>query len=1237
MASKTQEAFVDDSTMSVEDVTQLQESFMTPLSSLVFGGSSSSFQRYTVRDSTSEFAVEPAHWKSPGGIGDPDKELPRLSVDDLQEAALRGDCRLVQRLIQAGVPVNAPLRVVGGDEYLTLLHVLACHPDLPNGIPIACELIQAKANPNARSTYGSTPLMFACHSKNVVLAEVLLEFGADPHPVDDHGKTAMSYAVALGMQDISSSEAQTMSVSIVVSLHMHGANPDDGGLVPPIVEAIVGENDPAVTQLLELGAQSDGLCEALANKPLRQLKELIDGGANPFAMNEEGQDCMEVALERGDQDIVDMLRSYIADIQRSRSELLRSKRHDADVEYDQRQIIRRKMAKVISQGNVKPGRGSIIAKLFIDKEEEMEEAQEEPIKVRMRNRATKLLRHPLVQSLLTTNMLLALYLPDVWTILEMEPGGAFDLVLVVIFSVFAVEFLLSLFCHWSTYVKSFTFWTDVVGIASVPLDHTLVSGLLVAAFAQVGGGEDVDSLAVARLTKFVKISAKAARLSRLVKLIRFVPGLRQETDHPDSDKKPWLRKRKKQQGTAELMAEELNIKISVKVAVVVILMVVMMTLLEFFRYPGEDHSLSSWVHQLDAYAREYPDDLMLAVQDMQAFYETLPVTYSPFEVAVPFIIVNGGPMRIVLEGAAVPIRQADKVMYTASGVDGLSVSYNFRDSNMTEAIVTVCLITFIMMIVFVSAGFVTSTVGRIVLNPLKTLLQQVEDVARKIFDALESLALLFVKDHASKKMIRGTTLQDRTFQGGRIGSETELLKKVTASLSLLKSIAASKTPVDEFEQLGEAARGMFLDYSTLDASRRATVIKREDHELEEWRDDLAPLMDVIHGELTEAELSIEDFNNWELEIPEMSFMQRMALAQCLIVMYDSAPGFKDGRVKISKFVTHAEFVKALERGYDDDQEVPYTNWNHAVDVGHTLNQFFRLMSAEKYLARHERFAMMVAGLAANVGHFGTTNQFLRASSHPVSLVYNDCSCLEMMSCAKLFEILKKPGTDVLINFDKPHKKEIREVIVETILHTDMEKHSLILKSMTEYYRSKEQLINFITTPSPLQTADQRESAQEELQDFFWNADVKHYLRVWLVHLADISNPFKPWELCRTWAEMQFDEFYKQGDLERELKLGVQPLNDRVRTNLAQTQISYIKFFIIPAMTLSVKMLPGLGICEEYLWPNLDQWMKMWGDSKPDPDAFNEMVESIQMQHNNAHHNPGLEVHKKTSSKLLFAV
>ena len=68
----------------------------------------------------------------------------------------------------------------------------------------------------------------------------------------------------------------------------------------------------------------------------------------------------------------------------------------------------------------------------------------------------------------------------------------------------------------------------------------------------------------------------------------------------------------------------------------------------------------------------------------------------------------------------------------------------------------------------------------------------------------------------------------------------------------------------------------------------------------------------------------------------------------------------------------------------------------------------------------------------------------------------------------------------------------------------------------------------------------------------------------LFHLADISNPSKPWTLCQKWTDLLFIEFFNQGDLERSQGLPISYLMDRTTVNIAKSQIGFIDVIIIPA-------------------------------------------------------------------------
>ena len=58
----------------------------------------------------------------------------------------------------------------------------------------------------------------------------------------------------------------------------------------------------------------------------------------------------------------------------------------------------------------------------------------------------------------------------------------------------------------------------------------------------------------------------------------------------------------------------------------------------------------------------------------------------------------------------------------------------------------------------------------------------------------------------------------------------------------------------------------------------------------------------------------------------------------------------------------------------------------------------------------------------------------------------------------------------------------------------------------------------------------------------------------MVHCADLSNPTKPLELYRQWCERIMEEFFQQGDRERESGLDISPMCDRYNATIEKSQV-----------------------------------------------------------------------------------
>eukprot|EP00344_Euplotes_crassus_P000195 CAMPEP_0197008248 /NCGR_PEP_ID=MMETSP1380-20130617/44473_1 /TAXON_ID=5936 /ORGANISM="Euplotes crassus, Strain CT5" /LENGTH=214 /DNA_ID=CAMNT_0042428751 /DNA_START=1517 /DNA_END=2161 /DNA_ORIENTATION=+ len=108
-------------------------------------------------------------------------------------------------------------------------------------------------------------------------------------------------------------------------------------------------------------------------------------------------------------------------------------------------------------------------------------------------------------------------------------------------------------------------------------------------------------------------------------------------------------------------------------------------------------------------------------------------------------------------------------------------------------------------------------------------------------------------------------------------------------------------------------------------------------------------------------------------------------------------------------------------------------------------------------------------------------------------------------------------------------------------------------------------------------------------DFEPSGKDKQHITNYLIHLADISNPTKPWKLCYKWIDLLFVEFFHQGDKEREKGLPISFLMDRFDTNIAKAQGGFIDNFIRPAFELLSNILPETKENLKQMEENKAQW------------------------------------------------
>eukprot|EP00057_Strongylocentrotus_purpuratus_P009454 XP_011663928.1 PREDICTED: uncharacterized protein LOC589178 isoform X1 [Strongylocentrotus purpuratus] len=354
-------------------------------------------------------------------------------------------------------------------------------------------------------------------------------------------------------------------------------------------------------------------------------------------------------------------------------------------------------------------------------------------------------------------------------------------------------------------------------------------------------------------------------------------------------------------------------------------------------------------------------------------------------------------------------------------------------------------------------------------------------------------------------------------------------------------------------------------------------------------------VDPTHGECRELLGRLDEWDFPIFEISELS--ENQVLSQVAYRLFTDAGIFETFRISLPEFMN---YFRALECGY---RHKPYHNRIHAADVLHgcyymstqqipgftqvnpedldpmgrqdddpdsfhtpTVTPRASISSDSSYgilagnLPALELMALYTAAAMHDYDHPGRTNAFLVATSASQAILYNDRSVLENHHAAASWSLfLSKPEYNFLSSLDIAEFKRFRFLVVEYILATDLKRHFDFLVE----FNSK---VNDVDAPG-----------------INWAVESDRLLVCQMcIKLADISGPTKIKDLHCNWTYRISEEFYEQGDDERNLGLTVSPYMDRNAPQLAKLQEGFINHLVAPLCNAygSAGLLPGRWLDEE---------------------------------------------------------
>jgi len=243
----------------------------------------------------------------------------------------------------------------------------------------------------------------------------------------------------------------------------------------------------------------------------------------------------------------------------------------------------------------------------------------------------------------------------------------------------------------------------------------------------------------------------------------------------------------------------------------------------------------------------------------------------------------------------------------------------------------------------------------------------------------------------------------------------------------------------------------------------------------------------------------------------------------------------------------SSWIGAIARQYLDN---PYHNWQHAVDVYQFCYMTLISGGAVEHFNYQDILALLLASIAHDVGHPGTNNAFLVNSSAKLAITYNDRSPLENMHASIFFETLSRPGMNFLEHLAEHDAKVFRSKVIDGILATDMAHHFELVD------RFSARLMTIDDNPFVKDTKDSREKQKASQED-------RRMLIQMFIHMADLGNCCRPWDVHKHLVVALEEEFFAQGDQERELNLPIMPMMDRRKDSAATSQGFFLEKLVSP--------------------------------------------------------------------------
>jgi len=136
----------------------------------------------------------------------------------------------------------------------------------------------------------------------------------------------------------------------------------------------------------------------------------------------------------------------------------------------------------------------------------------------------------------------------------------------------------------------------------------------------------------------------------------------------------------------------------------------------------------------------------------------------------------------------------------------------------------------------------------------------------------------------------------------------------------------------------------------------------------------------------------------------------------------------------------------------------------------------------------------------------------------------------------------------------------------------------------------------------------------------------------MIHCADLSNPTKPLDIYIKWTDRIMEEFWRQGDKERDLGLEISPMCDRRVPSVEKHQVGFIEFIVHPLWeTWADLVYPDASSILETLEQNRDWYQARLSSPSSSSTTGNLSSSPTNINISSSHHQDSIQPISSSSS------